>query len=97
MDSLATIVAHERTRQGLSLRALGKASGVAFSTLARVERGEGAYDQESERKLRLWLGEDVSTIVSAEEQEKAEELGRIMARACADEIMNIVRAALQKE
>jgi transcriptional regulator with XRE-family HTH domain len=85
----------ERKRQGLSLRALGTASGVAFSTLARVERGEGSYDAESERKLRAWLGEDVGHVLSADQIRAAEDLGRAIARACSDEIMAIVRTSLK--
>ena len=89
-------VTDERTRQGLSLRSLGKVSGVSFSTLARVERGEGSFDAESERKLRIWLGEDVSHVLSADQRGVAEEIGRSIARACSDEIMAIVRAALKE-
>lgn len=83
----------ERQRQGLSLRALGSISGVSFSTLARVERGEGQFDEESERRLRIWLGDDVGHLISADDRTRAEELGVVMARSCAMEIQRLVREA----
>lgn len=84
----------ERQRQGISLRALSKQIGIAFSTLARVERGEGDYAPETERCLREWLGEDVSTVLSAAEIAKAEELGRVIARSATAEILRIIRESI---
>lgn len=83
-------VDRKRTADGISLRQLAKITGVSFSTLARVDRGEGNYSPETARRLRQWLGDDVSQIVTDEQRAKAEELGRLMARACAAEILNII-------
>ena len=80
----------ERQRQRLSHRRLGSITGISFSTLARVERGEGSYDTETERRLRAWLGEDVGHLVSAAEQAKAQELGMLIARSCSSEIQSLV-------
>jgi len=52
--SLADLVREKRQREGLNLRNAGIASGVAFSTLARIERG-GPYSQRVDRQVRAWL------------------------------------------
>ena len=59
MNSTMTRVAAEMVSSRLSLRKVGELSGVAFSSLARVFRGEGSLSEESDRKLRRWLGDDV--------------------------------------
>ena len=39
MGELSALISEKRTREGLSLREAGAASGVAFSTLGRIENG----------------------------------------------------------
>ena len=48
----------KREAQGLSIRALSTIVGVSFSTLARIERGEGQPDNNSKIRLLEWLGTD---------------------------------------
>ena len=55
---MRTLVQAMRTRrygEGLSLRQLSGVVGVAFSTLARIERGAGAPDTHTRRALERWL------------------------------------------
>ena len=48
----------KREREGLSLRKLSRLIGVSFSTLARIERGEGSPDNNSALRIINWLGDD---------------------------------------
>ncbi|WP_160731614.1 helix-turn-helix domain-containing protein [Pontixanthobacter luteolus] len=48
----------KREREGLSIRALAAKIGMSFSSLARIERGEGAPDNNSKIRLLEWLGAD---------------------------------------
>jgi transcriptional regulator with XRE-family HTH domain len=47
-----------RTLAGLSLRQLGQQTGVSFSTLARIERGEGEPDRHTAWLLDTWIDPD---------------------------------------
>jgi transcriptional regulator with XRE-family HTH domain len=53
---LVAAVKRKRQREGLSLRALSDVVGVSFSSLARIERGDGAPDNNSKIRLLEWLG-----------------------------------------
>lgn len=57
-EKLIRAVREKREREGLSLRALSGIIGVSFSTLARIERGEGAPDNNSKIRLLEWLGSE---------------------------------------
>lgn len=57
-EKLVTAVREKRDRDGLSIRALSGVVGISFSTLARIERGEGAPDNNSKIRLLEWLGPD---------------------------------------
>lgn len=57
-DKLVQAVRRKREAEGLSIRALSAAVGVSFSTLARIERGEGQPDNNSKVRLLQWLGAD---------------------------------------
>jgi transcriptional regulator with XRE-family HTH domain/Zn-dependent peptidase ImmA (M78 family) len=57
-EKLVTAVREKRDREGLSIRALSGIVGISFSTLARIERGEGAPDNNSKIRLLEWLGPD---------------------------------------
>jgi transcriptional regulator with XRE-family HTH domain len=48
---------NKRLANGMSLRALSKHIGVSFSSLARMERGEGLPNHISAAKIQHWLGE----------------------------------------
>jgi transcriptional regulator with XRE-family HTH domain len=54
---LISAVKKKREAEGLSLRALSSTVGISFSTLARIERGEGLPDNNSKIRLLEWLGE----------------------------------------
>jgi Zn-dependent peptidase ImmA (M78 family) len=60
MDSfekrLVEAVRRKREAEGLSIRGLSSLVGVSFSTLARIERGEGLPDNNSKIRLLEWLG-----------------------------------------
>jgi len=66
MDATAKklIEALQRKRQaeGYSLRQLSAVIGVSFSSLARMERGEGEPDNNSRIRILEWLGEDVEAL-----------------------------------
>src|SRR5437868_14117836 len=55
---LIEAVKKKREAAGLSLRALAAEVGVSFSTLARIERGDGSPDNNSKIRLLEWLGKD---------------------------------------
>ncbi|MHC4044807.1 helix-turn-helix domain-containing protein [Bradyrhizobium sp. 23AC] len=57
-EKLIRAVKRKREADGLSIRALSTAIGVSFSTLARIERGEGLPDNNSKIRLLQWLGPD---------------------------------------
>ncbi|TIN00635.1 MAG: helix-turn-helix transcriptional regulator, partial [Mesorhizobium sp.] len=50
-EKLVGAVREKREREGLSIRALSGIVGISFSTLARIERGDGSPDNNS--KIRL--------------------------------------------
>lgn len=55
---LVEAVKGKMEREGLSVRALSKIVGVSFSTLARINRGEGSPDNNTKIRLLEWLGPD---------------------------------------
>jgi transcriptional regulator with XRE-family HTH domain len=55
---LVEAVRRKREAEGLSIRALSALVGVSFSTLARIERGQGEPDNNSKIRLLEWLGQD---------------------------------------
>jgi transcriptional regulator with XRE-family HTH domain len=57
-EKLVRAIKRKREAGGLSIRALSAAIGVSFSTLARIERGEGQPDNNSKIRLLQWLGAD---------------------------------------
>lgn len=57
---LVLAVANQRKAQGLSLRQLGHHIGVSFSSLARIERGEGFPSLDTRITLLEWTGQDAS-------------------------------------
>lgn len=57
-ERLIRAVKMKREAEGLSIRALSEVVGVSFSTLARIERGEGQPDNNSKIRLLQWLGTD---------------------------------------
>jgi transcriptional regulator with XRE-family HTH domain/Zn-dependent peptidase ImmA (M78 family) len=57
-EKLVKVVREKREREGLSIRALSAIVGISFSALARIERGEGAPDNNSKIRLLEWLGPD---------------------------------------
>lgn len=57
-QKLVQAVKRKREAEGLSIRALSALVGVSFSTLARIERGEGQPDNNSKIRLLQWLGAD---------------------------------------
>lgn len=60
-EKLVQAVRKKREAEGLSIRALSAAIGVSFSTLARIERGEGQPDNNSKIRLLQWLGADAES------------------------------------
>ena len=55
---LVDAVRRKREAEGLSIRALSAVVGISFSTLARIERGDGLPDNNSKIRLLEWLGTD---------------------------------------
>lgn len=48
----------KRNAEGLSIRKLSAIIGVSFSTLARIERGDGDPDNNSKLRILEWLGQE---------------------------------------
>jgi transcriptional regulator with XRE-family HTH domain len=55
---LIAAVRRKREAEGLSIRALSAIVGISFSSLARIERGEGLPDNNSKIRMLEWLGAD---------------------------------------
>jgi transcriptional regulator with XRE-family HTH domain len=55
---LVQLLKAKRDREGYSIRQLSSMVGVSFSTLARIERGEGEPDNNTRIRILEWLGED---------------------------------------
>lgn len=56
---LIDLVGERRKALGISLRSLARLTGLSFSTLARLERGEGTEPEEiTTARLANWLGKD---------------------------------------
>ena len=91
MDVFAKRVKKSREDLGISIRTLAAESGVSFSSIARVERGDGTYSPRSERALKVWLGDDVSESLSPQQETAARELGIVIARAFQKEIIIILK------
>lgn len=61
-SKLIKALQHKRQAEGYSLRSLSKVIGVSFSSLARMERGEGEPDHNSRIRILEWLGEDAEAL-----------------------------------
>ncbi|MBD1905924.1 ImmA/IrrE family metallo-endopeptidase [Funiculus sociatus GB2-A5] len=55
---LSELLKQKRESQGYSLRQLSSVVGVSFSTLARIERGDGEPDNNTKIRILEWLGDD---------------------------------------
>jgi transcriptional regulator with XRE-family HTH domain len=62
MKILIEALKKKRQAEGYSLRKLSSVIGVSFSTLGRIERGEGEPDNNSRIRILEWLGEDAQTL-----------------------------------
>ena len=91
MGVFAKRVKKAREDLGISIRTLATESGVSFSSIARAERGDGAYSSRSERALKVWLGDDVSGSISPQQERAAREIGIVIARAFQKEIIIILK------
>jgi Zn-dependent peptidase ImmA (M78 family) len=58
IEALVNAMKKKRDVEGLSLRALSTVVGISFSSLARIERGDGEPDNNSMIRLLEWLGND---------------------------------------
>ena len=56
MSTLSDAMRHQRIEEGKSIRALGAWLNVSFSTLARIERGEGTPNLYTRIAIMQWLG-----------------------------------------
>jgi len=56
-EALVAALKAKRAADGLSLRSLSERIGVSFSSLARIERGEGQPDNNSTIRILEWLGD----------------------------------------
>lgn len=61
MSDLSAAISEKRRREGISLREAGEASGVAFSTLARIEAG-ATPSLKVDRQIRHWLDGETATL-----------------------------------
>jgi transcriptional regulator with XRE-family HTH domain len=55
---LIQLLKEKREAQGHSIRKLSSLIGVSFSTLARIERGDGEPDNNTKIRILEWLGND---------------------------------------
>jgi len=57
-NKLIRALKDKRAKEGLSLRKLSEKIGVSFSSLARIERGDGQPDNNSTLRILDWLGKE---------------------------------------
>jgi len=57
-NKLVQALKEKREKEGLSLRKLSERIGVSFSSLARIERGDGQPDNNSTLRILDWLGKE---------------------------------------
>jgi transcriptional regulator with XRE-family HTH domain len=57
---LIKVMKKKRHASGYSLRKLASVIGVSFSTLARIERGDGLPDNNSRIRILEWLGDEAN-------------------------------------
>ncbi len=57
---LVSALKKKREAEGYSIRGLAAQIGVSFSSLARIERGDGEPDNNSRIRILEWLGEDAA-------------------------------------
>lgn len=62
IKKLVAALKSKREEEGLSLRKLSAEIGVSFSTLARIERGDGEPDNNSALRIIEWLGNDAEEL-----------------------------------
>jgi len=62
IDPLIAGMKSKREGEGLSIRALADKIGVSFSTLSRLERGEGTPDNNTKIRILNWLGPDAKDL-----------------------------------
>jgi transcriptional regulator with XRE-family HTH domain len=60
VSELSALIRQKRQSEGLSLRKAGEASGVAFSTLGRIESG-AEPSPKVDRAIRRWLSGETPT------------------------------------
>lgn len=58
LKKLVAVMKRKRETEGLSIRALSAVIGVSFSSLARIERGDGEPDNNSAIRIIEWLGQE---------------------------------------
>lgn len=57
VQTVIALMTEKRNQEGLSLRGLSEIIGVSFSSLARIERGEGSPDHNTQARILNWLGD----------------------------------------
>ena len=62
IKKLIEALQQKRQAEGYSLRKLSTVIGVSFSSLARMERGEGEPDHNSRIRILEWLGEEAEAL-----------------------------------
>ena len=80
----------KREAAGLSIRGLSSVIGVSFSTLARIERGEGEPDNNSLIRILEWLG-----VEARESGLSFENVALVHFRASKNVRSNTIRCLLQ--
>ena len=82
MNSLGSMIRQKREREGLSLRDAGAASGVAFSTLGRIENG-GETTVKVAQKIEAWLNGEAPILPTPPMTLRDWFAGQAMAGLCA--------------
>ena len=77
-QALIKALKKKRESEGLSIRALSERVGISFSSLARIERGEGEIrkgtrDAESAKARRLAIESDYKDAARIDDERAAEE------------------------
>lgn len=62
IKKLVAALKSKREEEGLSLRKLAAQIGISFSTLARIERGDGEPDNNSALRIIEWLGNEAEEL-----------------------------------
>ena len=75
IQGLISLMKQKRQSSGYSIRKLSRVIGISFSSLARIERGDGLPDNYSQVKIMEWRGEEIPSNMEKFKTNKKQSFG----------------------